>query len=315
MLLNSDRYKFHSRKTAVKRRRLRFVLGILGLGVCIALLVLFALPALRGKKTSQKAASKDVTELWNLGLYDEVISLCEKKTEANPLDQESLIFYGFAQYYKAFHEKALEIKIPLLDGAIATLRRARLAKNFQSNQVDYILGQAYFHKGKFYFDLTIKYIEKSIEEGYIGRDSYEYLGLAYGGIDNTEKELEYFLKASEESETDLLLLSVGKAYNKLKDFDPAEDYLLRSLNKTSDPDIEKECRFKLADIYTQKNDLLKAEEQLKAIIQLDPNSAVAHFQLGEVYLKMVDYVRARAEWRKTLTIDPNHHGAKLRYYK
>ena len=71
----------------------------------------------------------------------------------------------------------------------------------------------------------------------------------------------------------------------------------------------------MGEIYIQQNELLKAEEQYREIVELDPGSANAHFQLGEVYFEMNDIVRARSQWRKTLALDPTHHGAKLRYYK
>jgi tetratricopeptide (TPR) repeat protein len=316
MYTNIDKYRFHSRKSAKRRRRLIILVSLLGLSGLVAVFIIFVNPLLAGRDSQVKTTSRDVFELWNEGQYGEVANISAHTLSRRPLDRRALIFYGFAQYYLAYYEKALEEKIPLLDEAIFSLRKAKLVPgDSYSSQIDYILGQAYYHKGSFYYDLTIKYIESSLDEGYIGRDTYEYLGLAHGGVGNPEGEVEFFLKASQRRPTDLLLLSVGKAYYKLKDFDKAEDYLLRSLNKTSDRDIEKECRFALAEIYIQMNDFLKAESQYKAIVKLDSRSAVAHFQLGEIYYRMNDIVRARSQWRKTLSIDPTHHGAKLRYYR
>jgi tetratricopeptide (TPR) repeat protein len=316
MYMDINKYSFYSRKSTKRRRRLLFLLGSLCFIGLVVVFVLFLLPMLIGQGTQLKTATKDIYELWNEGVFGEVAEICTQRLSSKPMDRETLMFYGFAKYYLASYEKALEEKILLLDECIFALRKAKLsASSAHASQMDYILGQAYYHKGSFYYDLTIKYIESSLEAGYIGNDTYEYLGLAYGGLGNSEKEAAYFLKASERSPTDLLLLSVGKAYYKLKDYDNAEDYLLRSLNKTTDRDIEKECRFVLAEIYTQMKDLLKAESQYNAIIKLDPRSAVAHFQLGEIYYRMNDIVRARSEWRKTLVFDPTHRGAKLRYYR
>ncbi len=94
----------------------------------------------------------------------------------------------------------------------------------------------------------------------------------------------------------------------------AVDYLLRTLNKTEDKDIEERTRFLLGGIYLDTGELFKAEEQFAAIAKIDPRSADAHYDLGEVYAKMNDPVKARAEWRNALIIDPSHYGAKLRYY-
>ena len=314
MYTNIDRYRFYSRKSAKRKTGLLILLSLLGLSSLVAAFIIFVYPLLSGRESQIK--TKAVSELWNEGLYSEVADISEQTLSRRPLDREALMFYGFAQYYLAYYEKALEEKIPLLDDAIFSLRKAKLLPgDSYSSQIDYILGQAYYHKGSFYYDLTINYIDSSLDAGYIGRDTYEYLGLAHGGVGNPEREVEFFLMASQRRPTDLLLLSVGKAYYKLRDYDTAEDYLLRSLNKTSDRDIEKECRFALAEIYTQMKNFLKAESQYKAIVKLDPRSAVAHFQLGEIYYRMNDIVRARSQWRKTLAIEPTHHGAKLRYYK
>jgi tetratricopeptide (TPR) repeat protein len=312
MYLSTDKYKYYSRHSKKKKQRLLLFFVIVGIAALVVISLVVLLPLRGGNLNSGRL---DIYDAWNAGMYGEVSTLSEKMLSQNPLNPTALMFYGFARYYLAFYEKALEEKIPLLDDAIIALRRAVLAgQNEYSAQINYILGQAYLHKGKFYYDLLIRYIEKSLEEGYTGNDAYEYLGLAYGGLGNTEKELHYFLRASEKRSSDLILLSVGKAYFKNNDHDSSEDYLLRSINKTSDPNIEKESRYILAEIYTQREDLLKAEDQYRAIIEIDRGSAKAHFQLGEIYYSMNDIVRARAQWRRTLTIDPSHRGAKLRYY-
>ncbi len=317
MYVNPNKYQYHGSRPG-SRRRVLFVALILAAGAAIVLsVVLFLLPALRAVEPDAPPREADLYSLWNRGMYNEVSKVCDEKLSEEPMDTELLMFYGFAQYYLAYFEKGLEEKIPRLDESIRALRRANLREaDFPaSERVDYVLGQAYYHKGRFYYDLAIKYIEKSLNAGYIGTDAYEYLGLAYGGLGDADKELEYFLKAAEKDPSDLLMLSVGKAYFKLNSFEQSLDYLQRSLNKTRDSNIEKECRFLMGEIYIQQNELLKAEEQYREIVELDPGSANAHFQLGEVYFEMNDIVRARSQWRKTLALDPTHHGAKLRYYK
>lgn len=155
----------------------------------------------------------------------------------------------------------------------------------------------------------------SLQNNYKGIDTYRCLGLSYGSLGDSEKELEYFLKALEEEETGYALLSVGEAYMKKNNYEKAEEYLQRALNKAADINILQQCRFKLGEIYMETKDYLKAEEQYKEIITLNKKSANAHFYLGEVYDKLNDRVKARSEWREALRIDPSHYGAKLRYYK
>ena len=71
----------------------------------------------------------------------------------------------------------------------------------------------------------------------------------------------------------------------------------------------------LGEIYLERKDYLKAEDQYKNILKINTKSANAHFYLGEIYAKLDNIIKARAEWRKALIIDPSHYGAKLRYYK
>ncbi len=315
MIVNVDKYRYHSgRQARLRRKRITLLAAVVVALAAGLAFFLFVLPLIAGQGPG--SPDVDIVGLWNGGLYDNVISVCRKGLTKDPMDRDLLMFYGFAKYYKAFYEKALEDKIPLLDEAVISLRRSQLSPGLtHRGQAYYILGQVYYHKGRFYFDLAAKYLELSLEYGYSGRETYEYLGLAYGGLGQPEKELEYFLKAVKQNPTDLILLSAGKAHFKLKNFDAAVGFLLRSINKTQDGDVEKECRLKLAEIYFHMDDLLEAEAQYKAIVALDSNSAVAHFQLGEIYYQMSNIVEARAEWRKTLAIDPSHYGAKLRYYK
>jgi len=268
------------------------------------------------RRAAARGQQADLAALWRQGLYGEVAAAASRALEHEPMNWRALAYFGLASYYRAYQEKALENRIPLLDQSIASLRRARLdARAPARGQIDQALGEAYYYKGRFYYDLTVKYIESALASGYIDRNAYEYLGLAYGGLGDAARELAAFQKAAENDPSDLLLLSIGKSYLKLGQRQEAEESLLRALNKTEDPNIEKESRFRLADIYRERGDLLKAEGEYRAIVTVDPASAEAHFQLGELYSAMNDAVRARAEYRKTLGIDPTHYGARRRYYR
>jgi tetratricopeptide (TPR) repeat protein len=314
-MANARRFQFHLPKKGRKRKR-TLIIGSAALSAfTIFAFVQWVLPLLTSRESVVSPSTEDFAVLWNNGQYSDIIEKSEGIMAKNPLNSEALLFYGLAHYYKAYFEKALEDKIPLLDTAIIAIRRAKLSTDIPYPlEADYILGQAYYYKGKFFYDQSVKYIERLVEGGYTGGEAYEYLGLAYGGLGNTQKELESFLKAAQDNPSDQILLSTGLAYLKLNEAEQAEDYLLRALNKTTDNNIEKESRLRLAEIYIDRGEYLKAEEQYQIVTKVDPRSAEAHFQLGELYMKMNDSVRARAFWRKTLGIDPDHHGAKLRYY-
>ncbi len=327
MLNSVNKYKYYKKKNSKKNKIfLLFILGVIIIGLFISLLFLYNQKV--GSEIIEVEIDKNLIDLWNDGLYSEVIMISKQKLKINPIETETLMYSGFAYYSLAYYEDSLEEKLKLINNAIIAIRRSKLSPSLiYEAETDYMLGKSYIEKeviikngqrkyiGKFYPDLAIQYLEKSIERGYIGKDTYEYLGLAYSAIDNQEKVIVSFENAYELNNLDKYILAIGKAYLELEDFDNAEQYLLKTLNESETSDTEKECRFALSEIYMNRNELLKAEEQYLAIIEIDPASAEAHFQLGEIYTSLNDPVRARAEYRKTLLIDPNHYGARLRYYK
>jgi tetratricopeptide (TPR) repeat protein len=253
-------------------------------------------------------------DLFRAEKYDDVISATDAILAGDPLNPVALSYRGFASFYKSVSQNAAEERMPYLDQAVVSLRRARLAGTPFPGETDYVLGKAYFNKGKYYYDLAISSIESSVAKGYVQKDSYEYIGQAYSQLGDYQKAMDNFLLALRDDPGDLLLLTIGQTYYQMKRTSDAVDYLLRTLNKTEDKDIEERTRFLLGGIYLDTGELFKAEEQFTAITKIDTGSADAHYDLGEVYAKMNDPVKARAEWRNALIIDPSHYGAKLRYY-
>jgi len=312
MIRNYDHYR-----TGQRKRRLRTVLIPVLSGVSIvtiALLVVFGVPARLLGGAGRRQAPGKLPDLWKGERYGEVISAADAILNGDPLNAAALSYRGFAYFYRAVSENAAEEKMPFLDEAIVSLRRARLSGAPFPGETEYVLGKAYFSKGKYYYDLAISFIEGSLAKGYAQKDSHEYIGLAYSQLEEYGKALEHFLTALKEDESDLLLLTIGQTYSQMKRTGDAVDYFLRTLNKTEDAAIERQARFTLGQIYLDRNELFKAEEQYAAILMNDPRSADAHYSLGEVYAKMNDTVKARAQWREALIIDPTHYGAKLRYY-
>jgi tetratricopeptide (TPR) repeat protein len=260
--------------------------------------------------------SQSLGELWQNRLYDEVISRCELQLESDPLNPQLLAYRGFAFFYKGVSEVTLEERIPYLDEAIVSLRRAKLRPTGSwGSEVDYILGKAYYHKGKYYYDLTLDYLQAALAAGYRPEDIYDYLGLAATQMDQLEEGLDYFQQALEINPTDLLLLTIGQTYFQAERNQEAEEYLLRAINKTEDAAVEIRARFLLGQMYFDREDYFKAENQYSEILKADSNSADAYYYLGEIYSNMNDPVKARANWRKALVIDPSHYGARLRYYR
>ena len=253
-------------------------------------------------------------DLFRAERYDDVIAATDAVLAGDPLNAVALSYRGFASFYKSVSQNASEERMPYLDEAVVSLRRAKVAGTPFPGETDYVLGKAYFNKGKYYYDLAIASIQSSVARGYVQKDSYEYIGQAYSQLGDYPKAIDAFLLAVKDDPGDLLLLTIGQTYYQMKRTSDAVDYLLRTLNKTEDKEIEERARVLLGGIYLDSGELFKAEEQFSEIVKINPRSADAHYDLGEVYAKMGDPVKARAEWRNALIIDPSHYGAKLRYY-
>ncbi|MCX7030470.1 MAG: tetratricopeptide repeat protein [Spirochaetes bacterium] len=257
----------------------------------------------------------ELSTLWSEGRYDEALAASEALLKRDPLNPGALAFRGFAAFQKGVGEGTVEERAPWLDEAVVSLRRARLVSSQLAPEIEYILAKASYHRGKFYYDQTISFMQSAIDRGYVRPDSYEYLGMAWSQLGDPEKGLAAFLRALEEGPSDILLLTIGQTYLQMKHTGEAVDYLLRALNKTEDKAIERQARFKLGEIYLDQGEVFKAEEQYLALVELDPRSADAHFFLGEVYVRMNDAVKARAEWRAAFGLDNQHFGARLRLFK
>ncbi|MFW6208250.1 MAG: tetratricopeptide repeat protein [Spirochaetota bacterium] len=254
-------------------------------------------------------------ELWDQREFTKVNQMCEEKLIEDPLNPQYLALNGFAYFYRGTSLYTLEDQIPQYDQAVVNLRKVLTLPSVpMQGQVHYVLGKTYYHKGRFYIDLAIEHLEKSLEFGYQGSDTNRYLGLAYSELGEHESGVEYFLKATESNPDPVLYMTIGQSYYKLKKIDKALDFLMRAVHSTEDKAIEQKSRFLLGSIYIEENELSKAEDQYKKILSLNSESADAHYYLGEIYAKMDDQVKARAEWRKVLNIDPSHYGALLKLY-
>ncbi len=174
--------------------------------------------------------------------------------------------------------------------------------------------EPYEYKGKFYADQTINYLVKAEAEGYIGEDSYEYLGLAFSELGDYERSAESFLRAVDQEPTDMRYLALAQSHFNLGHTSEAEEYLMRTLDTTSDFDVEIKTRFLLGKIYFETDQMTRSEDQYKSILQDDPLSADAYYFIGEIYLKYDKIAEARYYWRQAYNIDPSHYGARLRLF-
>lgn len=314
MILPENRYKFSSYGRKKFNIKLIIIPAVI---ICCTIGVVFVF--LKGDILNRFDAStngKDALyELWETRQYNAVINRCTQTLLENPMDAEALVFCGFSYFYVGVSKYSLEDKIDYFDRAVITLRKAELVEDRPfPGGIKYILGKSYYHKGKFYMDQAVRYLEDSIEYGYIGDDTFEYLGLAYCELERYQQGIEYFLRAIDKNPTDILLLTIAQTYYKMHDMGAAKEFLIRTINKTDDITIEEKSRFLLGQIFIDDGALLQAEEQFKEVLKKNPKSADAHFILGNIYEKMNETIKARAQWRKALQIDSSHYGARLKYY-
>ncbi|MAG14202.1 MAG: hypothetical protein CMN78_06360 [Spirochaetales bacterium] len=314
MILPNNRYQFSSRRSNPGRNRL--LISVIAATVIIATFIFWQRSKISELFARETSPEITLDELWGEKRYAEINAQCEVNLIDEPLQLQSLIYNGLAYFYRGVNQFSLEEKIALIDKSIANLRKARILDPVDmSARIFYVLGKAYYYKGKYYADLTIEYLTGAIANGYVGDDTYEYLGLAYSNIGDYAASAGSFSKAVEQNPTDMRNLALSQAYFNAGEIEQAELHLISTIKDTVDPTIGQKSRFLLGKVYFETDQLEKAEEQYRHILSVNPQSADAYFFLGEIYQKYDKNIEARAEWRKALQIDPSHYGARLRVYR
>lgn len=312
MILPESRNKFNSRnrKRGINPR----VLLIVAVAVVAGVLA-WQWSNIKSLFVKEPRPLERIEALWDEQRYEEINETCEELLKERPLHIQALLYNGFSYFYRGVNQFSFEEKIAFFDRSIANLRKANILEiGDMRGRALYVLGKAYYYKGKFYADLTIDYLEEAEKHGYVGDDSYEYLGLAYTTLGNYEKGAESFLKAVAQEPSDTRYLALAQAYFNQGLIDRSEEYLLRTLNKTEDPAVEEKTRFLLAKIYFETEQFAKAEDQYRRILDADQDSADAYYFLGEIYLKYNKETEARYYWRQAHRIDASHYGARLRLF-
>lgn len=327
MILPNNRFEFRPKNDRFQRRKVKksrfLIIAVLVVAVFAAAFMIF-LSINNNKNASHQVVQVEETqgrsleELWADQMYSEVNEYCEKILEQEPLSFAHLLYNGFAYFYRSVNRFSHEEQIPLLDQSIENLRKARILDDQPNGKIDYVLGKAYYHKGKYYLDESVFYLGSSLEYGYAASDTYKYLGLAYSELNEYELCVEYFLKAIQydysDSDIALLYLSLAKAYYQLQNMESSKEYLIRTINKSTDHVIIENSRFLLGSIYRDQEDYIKAEDEYKKILENNDKAADAHYFLGIIYNQTKNDIGARAEFRKALEIDPSHHGARKELY-
>lgn len=302
------------RSVKVKRRLL---LAAIAAGALLVICLGIALSASlieKSRLASRGVLPKtQVQRAWSAKDYQLVFDSCRAALENKPLDAYYLTFHGFSSFYLGVSQISDEEKGKFLDESVASLRKALLRQRApMKREIHYILGKAYFHKGRFYLDQAAKYLELALSERMRADDIDEYLALTHFSLGNEARSLEYFERALSARPTDQLYIAMASALIKNGQGEKGAELLTKAIASTKDIAAEHKARFMLCELYILDGALDAAEAEAAAVLEGDSQSAEAHYQMGIIQQKRGDNARARAEWRKAVSLDPMHQASRLK---
>ena len=122
---------------------------IIVLAVIIGLLVFFW--GLQNRTVHLPFADEGVSysDMWEKKQYAEIISYGSAALEKNPMDRNTLIFTGYANFYQGISILDMEERTACMEKAVVLLRKALLTDGKENTDVMYVLGKAYYHLGYF----------------------------------------------------------------------------------------------------------------------------------------------------------------------
>ncbi len=254
----------------------------------------------------------EILTAWGSGDKASTLDMTRSSLERAPVDPFYLSFDGIAAYYLSMDKPEGDEKQALLDESVGSLRKAIASggKLPVKAQVEYVLGKAYYQKGQPWYDLATKYLAAAKASGYQGKDSDQYLGLCYAGMQNHGEAVKHFEDALKAAPSDVLMLSAAISYKELGDAAKTENLLSSVVASASDALIVQRARFILGEMAVAGGDLAKAAAIYQAVVDTDPRSAEGWYRLGLVAEAQNDPIKARADWRKATSIDPSHIEAR-----
>ncbi|MGL1894044.1 MAG: hypothetical protein OCD02_20600 [Spirochaetaceae bacterium] len=300
MYKNSKR-KFSKRKSSI-------YLLILLLPFLFIFMTFFLNQGIRfyGNNLVKAFEEEDLNKLWNEKKYSQIVTICEEVLNENFLELNYLYFHGISNFYLGISQISLEMKIPLINQSIVSLRKAYILSSGKlKGDITYVLGKAYYYKGRNYSDLTIKYLDIALVEGYLGKDIYEFKGLAYyelGLFPESIKEFEYLPEERHSPEINYI---ISQAYNQIGNFEKQEEMLLDILGNSGQKNVKINSHVELAKIYFNSKRYIEAIEQVNDILQLRPDDFEAGFILGKSLFITGKKVEANKIFRKLSKINSN----------
>ncbi len=281
------------------------------LAVFIFLVLLFTVLFVLKQNDFFLPSLSSVYKDWNNGDYVSCYEKTSRILTRRPLDGAVLAMHGFSSYYIFTGQINVNDERNYLNDAVTSLRKSwyRVAEE-EKPEIAYILGKAYYHKGFYYADLSLKYLAYALESGADYKDIPEFCGLSLSLLEDYEKAVEYFTQALSNKPSDLLLYTLADTYAKIPDYMKAKQYFTETLRVTQDDLLKLKCHNAMGNIFLSEKLYQEAETEFQSIIEKDPDSADAYYGLGLVQESRGDVVKARAQWRKALRLNPSHAGAR-----
>ena len=299
--------RFEPHRARAPRRVLLLIIVTMAAGVLVAggfLLWRARTPILAINQTERPQTA---IELWNAARYDEVIDVATEQLAQYPLDATALALRGFSRFYLAVQAVESERRHTLLVGSVQDLRRILLVEDPDlEDQIHYVLGKAYFHRGRYFYDAAIDQLEAARQEGLIQLDLLEYLALASRDIGRVDEAERYFREAIETGDEAIHKVSLAGMLVEQERFLDADRLLDDAIAQTEDVTLLQDALILLGESLRNQARHEEAIGVYRRLLEVNESSAEAHFGIGEVYLAEGEQDQARFEWREAIRLDPNH---------
>jgi tetratricopeptide (TPR) repeat protein len=300
-----------SRFSTETRRRTSGAVIIVGIALIVAIIVATVVLVLRSRAPILPIAdtekTEDLIQLWNDREYTELVVEATDRLEEEPLDETALSLRGFARFYLAMQEVNQERTQTQLIGSVQDLKRALLLEEPRLEaQIHYVLGKAFFHRGRFFYDEAIEELVIARERGIEQLDLLEYLALASQELKRDGEAIDYYREAIEFGGEPIHKLSLADLLIERERYLEADALLEEVLSETSDVGIVQHALLSSGVSFRDQERWEEAVEVYEELLTINESSAQAHFGLGETYLGMGDSNLARYEWREAVRLDPNH---------
>lgn len=309
-----ERFKPSRDRRVLRGPRVGIIVVVVVGVLAAATAVFFIARGARGLSFAELDAINLAQEAFEAGEFGQTVAIVDDILEEDPLNASALVLKGFAHYHRGVNSIAVDERSRDLDTAIVSLRRALLLGSVPaSERVYHVLGKAYYHKGPYFVDSAIAYLEESVAAGYDQSESYEYLGLAYSDSGNYRQSADNYLlalRARPVEERDVIYVFLAQSYRELDDLEEAAYYLRLAINTSQDSFLTLQAQFALAEVLNELGNTDQAVLQYEAILEENPQSAEALIRLGDIYEETGNPERARFYWRRVVTeVDPENREA------